>query len=76
MNYTHLIWHFNSFCFPGDATVTSNDVRLSVPIDLFLYLSYLSGYSEVQLPVSQSTAVDQGMAISEPAPEFIENIGF
>ena len=46
------------------------------PVQQFVILSFqLPGNSEMQLPLSLSTTVDQGMAILEPAPKFIEKHG-
>ena len=42
---------------------------------IFPETTVLPGHSEVQLPLSLSTTVDQGMAILEPAPKFIEKHG-
>ena len=48
---------------------------LSVCRIFFPETTVLPGNSEVQLPLSLSTTTDQGMAILEPAPMFIEKHG-
>ena len=42
---------------------------------VLIHCVVLPGNLEVQLPFSLSTTVDQGMAILEPAPKFIEKHG-